>query len=143
MLASLRAYEEQSPRRSAFLRSLSIVCGFLMSRSAHSLIPPFQSTFFNGSKILLAHEPPWMIDRFFWEIAAIEPGTLSRLADHSSSENGCEPSSSRDSLEVTEQASGLASSDRVVEYQDKEMVALLEKGLAKVWTSSNSGPSNG
>ncbi|KAF8589714.1 hypothetical protein K439DRAFT_1628492 [Ramaria rubella] len=100
-LASLRAYEVQSPGRSAFLRSLSI------------------STFFDGSKILLTHDPPWLIDRFFSETIALPPGMLCRLT---------EPASRFD------KDSSSASSDKDFRERDshKEEVELFEKGVAKL-----------
>ncbi|KAF8510336.1 Mak10 subunit, NatC N-terminal acetyltransferase-domain-containing protein [Gautieria morchelliformis] len=117
VLANLRAYGRYSPRRSTFMRSLSI------------------STFFNGSKVLLTHDPPWLIDRFFLETAAVPPGIMSKLAAQSS-EDDSDSSSSSSSLssegrEDRQRDSGSAPSSRSTGCLDKN-VELFEQGMARL-----------
>lgn len=94
----------------------------------------FQSTFFDGSNILLMHDPPWLVDRFFLETAAIPRGLLARLARHLSGDNSDSSStstSSCDSWESRKQASNGAPPNTSLAVSDNN-VDLFEKGLAKV-----------
>ena len=92
--------------------------------------PIFQSTFFNGSKILLTHDPPWLIDRFFSETAAIPQNMLSRLAMQLS-EDDSDSSRSSDNQEDRQWGSeGIPSNPSMAGSESN--VEIFEKGLAKV-----------
>lgn len=90
----------------------------------------FQSTFFNGSKILVNHDPPWLIDHFLSETAAIPQNTLSRLAAQVSEDDSDSSSCSSDN-QLRQWGPDGISSNLSMAYSDNN-VELFEKGLARV-----------
>jgi N-alpha-acetyltransferase 35, NatC auxiliary subunit len=90
----------------------------------------FQSTFFNGSKVLLTNDPPWLIDRFFLETAAVPPGMLSNLAAQLL-EDDSDSSLSSEGQEVRQCGSDTAPSSASTASPDQD-VELFEKALARV-----------
>jgi hypothetical protein len=111
------------------------LCVVYRDRLAHSstIYTVFQSTFFDGSNILLMHDPPWLVDRFFLETAAMPRGMLARLAGQLSEtdSDSSTSTSSCDSWKNQRRDSGNPPPNRSLAILDNT-VDLFEKGLAKV-----------